>query len=93
MIGSPSVQVASCEIRDGEGDGIVMQFYRAPVHNCNMVNNLGVGVRNSTGAEVSVTGNWWGSADGPGGAGGDGVQGNLVYSPWRTTPFVLPYVP
>ncbi len=35
--------------------------------------------------------NWWGSADGPSGPGltgsGDEVQGNVLVTPWQTTPF------
>jgi len=95
-IWSPYVVVASCEIRDGDQDGILMEYYVVPVHNCNLVNNAGAGIRRNpggAGGAVDVTGNWWGSADGPMGPGGDGVSGTLVYSPWRTTPFVLPYVP
>jgi hypothetical protein len=88
------VVVASCEVRDGERDGVVL-YGPAPatVRNCNLVDNLGVGIRNLSGASASATGNWWGSTGGPGGAGGDGAAGPLVVAPWRTTPFVLPYVP
>ncbi|HST61969.1 MAG TPA: right-handed parallel beta-helix repeat-containing protein, partial [Longimicrobium sp.] len=85
--------VASCEIRDGEKDGIVMTNYSVPIHNCNLVNNPGVGIRNQAYSTASVTGNWWGSTGGPAGPGGDGAGGPLIVSPWRTTPFVLPYLP
>jgi hypothetical protein len=90
---SGTVYVASCEIREGDGDGIVMQTHAVTVRNCNLVDNLGVGVRNLMGTSATATGNWWGSTGGPLGTGGDGVAGAVVYTPWRTTPFVLPYVP
>ncbi|HYW12868.1 MAG TPA: right-handed parallel beta-helix repeat-containing protein [Longimicrobium sp.] len=91
---SSDVVVASCEIVDGDGDAILMDGSVATVRNCNLVNNGGVGIRNpTTGATADAAGNWWGSTDGPLGTGGDGVSGAVVYTPWRTTPFVLPYVP
>ncbi|HST60243.1 MAG TPA: right-handed parallel beta-helix repeat-containing protein [Longimicrobium sp.] len=90
-ISGPGVVVASCDIRDGERDGIVMH-YSVAVRNCNLVNNLGVGIRNWS-SSASATGNWWGSTGGPNGVDGDGAAGPLVVSPWRTTPYTLPYVP
>ncbi len=91
-LGSDAV-VASCEIVDGDGDAILMDGSVVTVRNCNLVNNGGVGIRNTTSATADAAGNWWGSVDGPMGPGGDGVSGAVVYTPWRTTPFVLPYVP
>jgi hypothetical protein len=90
---SSAVVVASCELIDGEKEGIVMQVFPVAVHNCNLVNNLGVGIRNDAYGTADATGNWWGSTGGPSGPGGDGAAGPLTVSPWRTTPFVLPYVP
>jgi hypothetical protein len=93
LLGSSSVHVASCEVIDGDGDAILMDSGAVTVRNCNLVNNLGVGIRNLASSSATATGNWWGSVGGPTGPGGDGVSGPVVYSPWRTTPFVLPYVP
>ncbi len=90
---SSTVQVAGCEIRDGDQDGIVMNTGGIVVRNCNLVNNAGVGIRNISGGTSDAAGNWWGSTGGPLGAGGAGVEGLVVYSPWRTTPYALPYVP
>jgi hypothetical protein len=84
--------VASCEVRYGDGAGIEL-YAPADVHNCNLVNNGGPGIRNRTSTVVSATGNWWGSTGGPHVTGGDGAEGPLTVSPWRTTPFVLPYLP
>jgi hypothetical protein len=92
-IWSGTVQVVSCEVRDGDQDGIVMQYSHVAVHNCNLVNNGGVGIRHYGPTSASATGNWWGSTGGPSGPGGDGASGALVVSPWRTTPYVLPYLP
>ncbi len=91
-VNSPSVVVASCEVRDGDSAGMALA---APVvvRNCNFVNNRMDGVQNHTGTSADVRGNWWGSTGGPSGPGGDGITGPLVYSPWRTTPYVLPYLP
>jgi hypothetical protein len=90
-IRSAAVVVASCEVRDGERDGIYMVVPVA-VRNCNLVNNLGVGV-STIDARTDLRGNWWGSAGGPNAPGGDGLWRDVLHSPWRTTPYVLPYVP
>lgn len=91
-IAGSAVQVVSCEVREGDGVGIDM-YYPVAVHNCNLVNNLGVGIHNLGAGNADVRNNWWGGSGGPSGAGGDGSAGPLVFSPWRTTPFVLSYVP
>jgi hypothetical protein len=85
--------ITSCEIRDGAGDGIEL-VAAVQVHDCNLVGNAGVGIRRSGGtAALNVENNWWGDAAGPFGPAGDGISGLLDYTPWRTTPYVLPYVP
>lgn len=90
---SSSVQVQSCEVRDGAMDGIHV-FYAVPVHNCNLVNNAGEGLWNFDQANTTdAQYNWWGDAGGPTAPGGDGVLGLVTYTPWRAGPFVLPYVP
>jgi hypothetical protein len=92
MVLHSTVQIVSCEVRDGSDAGIVMQSAVA-VHDCNLVNNAWPGIMNLSQDTADVTGNWWGDAAGPTGPSGDGVSGPLSYTPWRTTPFVLPYVP
>ena len=92
-IRAATVQVQSCEVRESVEDGIVMDV-ATPVHNCNLVGNLGVGVRNlQTTVAANATGNWWGDAGGPTAPSGDGVSTAVTYSPWLTAPYVLPYVP
>lgn len=92
MILDATVQVVSCEIRDGEADGIFL-LAAARIRNCNLVNNAGQGVYSFSSPAADAAGNWWGSAGGPFAEGGDGAGGEVIYSPWRTTPYVLPYVP
>jgi hypothetical protein len=87
-----NVQVLSCEVRDSGGDGIVV-ISGNEVHNCNLVNNAGYGISTVFGDSINVENNWWGDAAGPNGPSGDGVGATLDYTPWRTTPYVLPYVP
>lgn len=91
--GYNSIQVLSCEIRDSAGDGLRL-WVGIEVHNCNLVNNAGPGINSLYYSDGSnVENNWWGDAAGPGGPNGDGVAATLDYTPWRTTPYVLPYVP
>jgi hypothetical protein len=90
---STSVQVVSCEIRDSWLGGGIELHAAVAVHDCNLVNNWGDGITNLTADSADVTNNWWGDTGGPMGLNGDGASGLLLYTPWRTTPFVLPYVP
>ncbi|HEU4884149.1 MAG TPA: right-handed parallel beta-helix repeat-containing protein [Longimicrobium sp.] len=92
LLWDTDVQVVSCEVRDAGWAGIQM-FYETTVHDCNLVNNAGPGIDNMFGTTADVTNVWWGDAAGPNGTNGDGAAGDLNYTPWRTTPFVLPYVP
>jgi hypothetical protein len=85
------VQLVSCEVRESVGDGIHMYAAGIQVHDCNLVDNGGVGVYSPFGT-TDVENNWWGDAAGPNGTNGDGVYGG-DYTPWRTTPYTLPYVP
>jgi phage gp46-like protein len=94
-----NIQVRSCEIRDNRYDGIEL-WVPIEVHNCNLVNNGRWGIANPTAYLPNVEDNWWGDAAGPTGPNGDGVSGYdgygyfpVDYTPWRTTPYVLPYVP
>jgi hypothetical protein len=84
--------VQSCEVLGSVNNGITLDV-AVPVHNCNLVGNLGAGVRNLAGATADATGNWWGDAGGPTAPAGDGVAGTVTYGPWLTAPVVLPYVP
>lgn len=90
-VGSTTAQVVSCEIRENTTSGIIL-YTPAPVHNCNLVNNALAGVTSSS--STNLERNWWGDPAGPFGPNGDGIEGAPQdYTPWRTTPYVLPYVP
>lgn len=60
------------------------------VTNNNIVNNeAGVYYQHSGGTNLLAVGNWWGSADGPSGAGpgsGDSVTTMVDFAPWLTVP-------
>ncbi|HEX5871831.1 MAG TPA: right-handed parallel beta-helix repeat-containing protein, partial [Longimicrobium sp.] len=87
-----NVQVVSCEVRNSVEEGIILGA-AVPVHNCNVVSNGGVGIRNKDTTAAATDGNWWGDAAGPTGPSGDGAAGLQNYTPWLTSPYVLPYVP
>jgi hypothetical protein len=90
-LASPNVVVVSCEVRESTTRGIVM-YFPVPVHNCNLVNNYGAGVFSAS--STNLENNWWGDPAGPFGPNGDGIEGAPQdFTPWRTTPYVLPYVP
>jgi hypothetical protein len=87
-IHSSTAQVRSCEVRESRWYGIIL-WVAAPVHNCNLVGNF-IELFNISGDTVDATDNWWGDASGPSTF---GMYGPVIYTPWRTTPYVLPYVP
>lgn len=96
LVHTSTARVISCEVRESGGDAIVFWgplTAANAVHDCNLVDNGGAGIVWWHATTLDVTGNWWGDAAGPTGPNGDGAVGALDYTPWRTTPFTLPYVP
>ncbi|HEU4885490.1 MAG TPA: right-handed parallel beta-helix repeat-containing protein, partial [Longimicrobium sp.] len=89
---SSGVQVVSCEVRESAAEGIVT-WQPVTVHDCNLVDNVGVGIDALNLNSVDGENNWWGDAAGPTGPNGDGASALVDYTPWRTAPYVLPYVP
>jgi hypothetical protein len=88
-----TVRVLSCDIRGSVDEGIVLHA-AVQVRNCNLADNLDVGIRNMAGpAVIDAENNWWGDGAGPGGPAGDGVGALVDFTPFRTAPYVLPYVP
>lgn len=93
QIDASTVQVVSCEVRGSVSHGIRVWSSSAgtEIRNCNLVDNGGDGV--STFQATDAESNWWGDAAGPTGTSGDGVDFSVDYTPWLTSPYVLPYVP
>ena len=59
------------------------------IHNNNIVGNKGLAFCNETPFTIDTPNNWWGSPDGPSGAGdgsGDYVDTKVQYKPWLKTP-------
>lgn len=70
------------------GEGLTTLFEDLVVENgdCNIHGNAGVGLRNLAEPTVDARNNWWGDSQGPLGADGDGVAGNVEFVPFRTQP-------
>lgn len=71
------------------------RWHTAPgrrARDCNLVDNGGPGIDSLAPATGDVENNWWRRGR-THGTNGDGVSGPLDYTLWRTTPFVLLYVP
>ena len=54
----------------------------APSRERNDLSGNTVGVMNNAGRPVDATFNWWGSSNGPSGAGAATATGNVLFSPW-----------
>lgn len=92
IVGLPSSLVLSCDVSGSAGDGIYL-VNGGTVTDCNLAGNAGSGLSNQSADTASAGNVWWGDDDGPAGADGDGVSGPVDYTPWRTAPVTLPYVP
>jgi parallel beta-helix repeat protein len=76
---------------DDAGDAITLDDGNtATITNNNFTGNAGFAINNlDPSIVVAATGNWWGDASGPGGAGpgtGDAVTGSVDFAGWRTEP-------
>ncbi|MCB8945705.1 MAG: DUF11 domain-containing protein [Ardenticatenaceae bacterium] len=93
-----SVTAVCSTFANNSGDGVTVLSGGNPnvtMHSSNFLVNGGAGLNNTSGMPVNALNNWWGAANGPGGAGpgsGDEVSGNVFYTPWLTTPLCAPTV-
>jgi hypothetical protein len=92
LVGLPTAQILSCDVSGSAGHGVYL-YNAGTVHDCNLAGNGGDGLYNLSTDPANAENVWWGDASGPTGTSGDGVSGNVDYTPWRTTPYTLPYVP
>lgn len=97
-ISAGHLQISDCEITGSGGHAIhavPLEYENQPlgtppqITRCNIHDNAGDGVRNERGYQVNARNNWWGDPDGPLGATGDGVYGDVDYADWATSPFSL----
>jgi hypothetical protein len=92
-VNAGDVAITNSEITDTQNHGVYVECCgrsNVTVHGSNLYNNGGDGVHNASGDTadlIDATNNWWGDADGPLGANGDGVTGNVTYSPYAATQF------
>jgi hypothetical protein len=90
VIAAANATVSMCEVTGSTADGVRVEVAAGvTVHDCNIHGNVGVGMRNVAADAVDARSNWWGSAAGPLGAGGDGVAGNVLFEPYRAEPAPL----
>ena len=85
--GGNNDEISRCNIYNNE-DGISIGWgaMYTEIHYNNIYNNTNYGVnRGGYAFDINATNNWWGSADGPRGAGsgsGDAVTDGVSYDPW-----------
>jgi hypothetical protein len=91
-----SPMIEGCYIADNTGDGIYCEVNSEPViHYCDIINNDGYALRNTSTVTINAENNWWGDATGPyhpdsnpGGL-GDTVSDYVDFDPWLPGPGVL----
>ncbi len=98
FVANDEVTVDSSEITLSgmEGMQIGDSFYLSDpatvtVEYCNFVDNAGIGMENFHSVTMDATNNWWGDADGPEGANGDGVGANITFDPWLGAAVSIPW--
>jgi uncharacterized repeat protein (TIGR01451 family) len=75
--------------------GISMLYGSCQAHRNNIQGNSPYGAKVNYG-QLDATDNWWGAANGPGGAGpgsGDQVSANVLYDPWLGSPVAVEVSP
>lgn len=89
-IDAANVVIDSCEVSGSAADGIrVTAGSGIRISHCNLVGNAGAAINNLSGTQVDARDNWWGDPDGPNVPGASRVLGNVLYTPWATSPFPI----
>lgn len=78
--------IRDCTIAESGGHGVRVEAGLLSLRRCNIFSNTGTGVSNGAASMVDAVDNWWGDAAGPFGPAGDGVQGDVQFTPWLTAP-------
>lgn len=81
-----NIQIIGNQIRDSkEWGGIYLEAgwpATIAINGNSITGNTPEGVANYLTEQVNATCNWWGSVDGPNGAGGSAVTANVTFYPW-----------
>jgi len=93
-VGPTNTTIASNTLGPNSGYGIFQESSEGDstgtdVHLNTIAGNALGGIRNNDTATIDASQNWWGSADGPSGAGsgtGDSVSTNVFFDPWLQCP-------
>jgi hypothetical protein len=86
-IRAEDIEVATCTITGNDGAGILAEVAEGVrVRDCNLQGNVGPGLRNTAQTTLDARDNWWGDPAGPHGPAGDGVEGDVLFEPWKTEP-------
>jgi hypothetical protein len=89
-IAAADIHVSACEVEGGSAVGILVEVAEGVrINDCNIHGTMGVGLRNTAAGPVDARHNWWGDPAGPHGPDGVGVEGDVLFEPWRTEPVVL----
>lgn len=86
-IAGSNVKLSECTVSQNTGSGIVVfEGTGIEIRDCNIEDNTEFGVKNWTAGRVDARRNWWGDPAGPLGPNGDGVDGDVDYSDFLTSP-------
>jgi hypothetical protein len=82
------VRLESCSVTKNAWGGILIQADDVQIRDCNIVDNERFGMR-AVQSAVDARMNYWGSSFGPTDPANNGVEGNVQFDPFRTTPVEL----
>ena len=88
--------ITDCAVYNNRYDGIYLSSAsNNQIHYCNIYGNTVYGIYNYHSEiwyQVSATYNWWGSPNGPGQNGANGIYGAVLYDPWLIESYHLPLI-